>query len=62
MSDTKISALNALTGANVTVSTDVFAIVDTSAGETKKILVTEMADAIHVIGTEQASTSGTVCL
>ena len=42
MADAKISALSALTGANVTVSTDLFAIVDTSASETKKILVSEV--------------------
>ena len=43
MANTKISALTALTGANVTTSTDVIPIVDTSVGTTKKILVDELS-------------------
>lgn len=42
MADVKISALTALTGANVDSSTDVIPIVDTSVPQTKKILVQEL--------------------
>src|SRR3989338_7118979 len=42
MSDTKISALTALTGANVDAAADYLAIVDTSVTTTKKILVNEL--------------------
>lgn len=42
MADVKISALTALTGANVDNSADILAIVDTSATTTKKILVQEL--------------------
>lgn len=60
MADTKISALTALTGANVDTAADVLAIVDTSATATKKILVDELRNAIGpVLATEQATTSGT---
>lgn len=48
MSNTKISALVALTGANVSTSTDVFAIVDDSASQTKKILVNEASIAMRI--------------
>lgn len=41
MADTKISALTALTGANVDAAADVFAIVDTDVTTTKKIVVNE---------------------
>lgn len=59
MADAKISALAALTGANTDPVNDVFVIVDTSATTDKKIAVAEVAKAMHVMGTEQASTSGT---
>lgn len=59
MADTKISALTALTGANVEQLADVLPIVDTSLTTTKKILVSELAQAMLVLGTEQASTAGT---
>ena len=39
MADTKISALNALTGPNLETSADLVAVVDSSAGETKKATV-----------------------
>ena len=42
MADTKISALTALTGANVDAAADYLAIVDTSVTTTKKILVSEL--------------------
>lgn len=44
MADTKISALTALTGANVA-SDDVFAVVDTSVTTTKKIRADELVQA-----------------
>lgn len=60
MADTKISALTALTGANVDTAADVLAIVDTSATATKKIPIDELRNAIGpVLSTEQATTSGT---
>lgn len=60
MADTKISALTALTGANVDTAADVLPIVDTSASTTKKIVVNELRTALGpVLATEQASTSGT---
>src|SRR3990167_6108227 len=59
MADTKTSDLTALTGANVAQTADVIPIVDTDATTTKKILVSELAKALKVLGTEQASTSGT---
>ena len=59
MADTKISALTALTGANVAQTSDVLAIVDTSVTTTKKILISELALALNVNGTAQATTSGT---
>jgi hypothetical protein len=42
MANSKISALTAITGANVDTANDVFPIVDTSATQTKKILVVEL--------------------
>lgn len=57
MADTKISGLTALTGANVA-DDDVLPIVDTSVTTTKKITRAEMAAALKVIGTVQATTSG----
>lgn len=42
MANAKISALTALTGANVAPASDVLAIVDTSVTTTKKILVSEL--------------------
>src|SRR3990167_8930363 len=59
MADTKTSDLTSLTGANVVQTTDVIPIVDTDATTLKKILVSEMAQAIEILATEQASTSGT---
>ncbi len=47
MANSKISDLNALTGAN-TASDDVFAIVDTSASETKKITRAELVNALEL--------------
>lgn len=59
MADSKISALSALTGANVEQLADVLPIVDTSVTTTKKILVSELSQAMLVLGTAQATTSGT---
>lgn len=59
MADTKISALTALTGANVEHTADALAIVDDSVTTTKKILVSELAKSLEILSTEQASTSGT---
>lgn len=59
MADTKISALNALTGANVDPAADVLAIVDTGAGETKKILVNQLSSGLITLAADQATTSGT---
>jgi hypothetical protein len=59
MADTKISALAALTGANVEQLADVIPIVDTSVTTTKKILVSELSQAMRVLGTAVATTSGT---
>ena len=59
MSDTKISALAALTGANVDPAADLLEIVDTSTTTNKKIIVNALAQSMIVLGTEQASTSGT---
>ena len=58
MANAKISALTALTGANVEQTADSLAIVDASVTTTKKILVSELAKALQVLATEQASTSG----
>jgi hypothetical protein len=46
MADQKISELNAITGIN-TADDDLFVIVDTSAGETKKILKSELVSTIN---------------
>ena len=59
MANAKISALAALTGANVEQLADVVPIVDNSASATKKILVSELSQAMNVLGTVQATTSGT---
>lgn len=59
MANTKISALSALVGSDVAQLSDVLPIVDTSATTTKKILISELSQAMLVLGTEQASTSGT---
>ena len=48
MSDSKISALTALTGANVDTAADVLAIVDTSVTTTKKILIDEVRIALGI--------------
>lgn len=49
MANTKISALSALTGANVDPAADVFAIVDTSTTTTKKILAQEVFNAASTL-------------
>ena len=59
MADAKVSALAALTGANVAQTSDVLLIVDTSVTTDKKILVSELSLAMNINGTEQATTSGT---
>ena len=47
MADTKISALTALTGADVDTAADVLAIVDTGVTTTKKILIDELGLALQ---------------
>lgn len=59
MADTKISALTALAGSGVDQLADVLAIVDTSVTTTKKILVSELSQAMLVLGTENTTTGGT---
>ncbi len=59
MANQKISALTAITGANVEQLADVLPIVDTSVATTKKILVSELSQAMLLNGTAQATTSGT---
>ncbi len=54
----KISALGSLAGSGVAQTTDLLAIVDTSVTTTKSILVSELSIAQNVVGTEQATTSG----
>lgn len=49
MPDLKISQLNALPGSQV-VSNDQFAVVDTSANETKKIAASELVEAMGAVG------------
>lgn len=49
MADTKISALTALTGANVDAAADLLAIVDTGVTTTKKILVSELAIGLGLV-------------
>ena len=56
MSDTKISALTALTGANVDTAADVLAIVDTSVTTTKKILIDELRTALGIATQAQQET------
>src|SRR3972149_2730731 len=51
MADSKISALTALTGANVDTAADVLAIVDTGVSTTKKILINELSIALGVWST-----------
>lgn len=60
MANTKISALAALTGSDVTASTDVLPIVDTSAATTKKILVSELAIAVAANLTAPTSWTPTI--
>lgn len=55
MADTKISALTALTGANVDQAADLLPIVDTSATTTKKILVNQLGIAIGFGGSKAIS-------
>jgi len=68
MADKKISALTALTAANVALATDVVPIVDTSATETKKVTAKDLVDGALNGGTangvlylngSKAATSGT---
>jgi hypothetical protein len=59
VADTKISALTSLAATDVVVSTDVLPIVDTSVTTTKKVTVSALGQSMIVLGTEQASTSGT---
>lgn len=56
MADTKISALTALTGANVDTAADVLPIVDTSVTTTKKILIDELRIAIGIATQAQQET------
>jgi len=56
MADKKITALTALVGANVA-ATDVFAVVDVSATETKKITAEELAVAIAEQGLNASGAS-----
>ena len=58
MANTKISALTALTGANVDMTADVFPLVDTSVTTTKKILGEQLAIAIETKGSDVASAAG----
>jgi len=59
MANTKISGLTALTGANVEHEADSMPIVDDSVTATKRIVVSELIKGIEVLGTKQATTSGT---
>ena len=52
----KISALGALTGANVQQTADLLPIVDTSVTQTKSILISELSLAQNVNGTEASLT------
>jgi microcystin-dependent protein len=49
MANAKISALTALTGANVDAAADVLAVVDTGVTTTKKILVSELAIGLGLV-------------
>lgn len=62
MADTKISALTALAGTDVSTSTDVLPIVDTSVATTKKILVDELRIAMLSATMLTNSLSGDVAL
>lgn len=62
MANQKISALTALTGANVDTANDVLAIVDTSAAATKKILINELRIALLSNTALTNSLSGDVAL
>src|SRR3990167_7988574 len=63
MADSKISALTALTGANVDTAADFFAIVDTDVATTKKILPDEVANALKATQAEvNAMTSANTLL
>lgn len=59
MADAKISAFNALTGANVDTAADVMAIVDTGSTETKKITVAELAAAVTATQAQQETGTAT---
>ena len=56
MADTKISALTALTGADVDTAADVLAIVDTGVTTTKKILIDELRIALGIATQAQQET------
>lgn len=62
MADTKISALNSLTGVNVVVSTDVLPIVDTSATETKKITIEQLRAALGLTQRSVSTNTTTTAL
>lgn len=59
MADSKLSALAALTAANVDPTSDLLYIDDVSVTTSKSITVAALSQAMIVLGTEQASTSGT---
>lgn len=59
MANKRISALDALTGANVASDSDVLVIVDTSTGKAKKITVAQLGVALGV-GSAAASAANTV--
>lgn len=66
MADIKISAMTALTGANLA-DDDVFEVVDTSATENKKMTATELADGLarklqesHIDDITTTASSGTL--
>ena len=57
MADTKISALTSIVGADVTTSTDVLPIIDTSVTTTKKILIDELRIALGLATQAQQETA-----
>lgn len=57
MADAKISALTALTGAQIDAAADVLAIVDTSVTTTKKVTIGELASALGFKTTVASATS-----
>ena len=59
IADTKLSALTALTGANVDTAVDTLLIDDVSVTTNKKIIVSELATAFSASQTEQEAASST---